>query len=425
MTTTTDFLVIGAGIIGLSIAREIRRQYTAASVTVLEKEPQPGFHSSGRNSGVLHSGLYYTPGSLKAQLCRQGAREMAEFHTAHGLRLNRLGKILTPTAPEYAASMATIAERARQNGVRVEKLDAQALHALEPETRSATGEALWVPDTAVGSPGEVLRVLAAEAQAQGITLRCNAELAQVDTANRTALLHNGETISFGYTVNAAGLHSDRVAHMFGTGARYSLLPFKGLYWKLNPDANIRINHLIYPVPDLRILYLGVHTTTGTDGTVYFGPTAVPALGRENYRGLEAIDPLELPRIFRNLGKMFIRDQDGFRSQAWQEGRRFFKPWFTQAAQSLLPRLQAGHLLPAAKVGIHPRIFDRQSGALLKDFLVEHSENALHILGATSPAWTSAFPFARHIFSQFIDSNPSSRHSPASIPDPADTASETP
>ncbi|MDR0701072.1 MAG: L-2-hydroxyglutarate oxidase [Azoarcus sp.] len=396
---TVDFLVIGAGILGLSIARELKRRLPDAAITVLEKEAEAGRHSSGRNSGVLHSGLYYPPGSLKARLCRQGAAEMAAFHEEHGLPLKRCGKILTPAAPRFADEMAIIAERAAQNGVKAKILDERALRELEPETRSATGSALWVPDTAVGAPLAAIRALARDVRAQGVELLFNSELADISPQRRQAIPRNGDAIHFAYAINAAGLHADRVAHRFGAARRYALLPFKGLYWKLNPDAGIRLNHLVYPVPDLRILYLGVHTTTAVDGAIYLGPTAAPAWGRENYLGLRGIAPAELPRIARHLARMFISDQDGFRAQAWQEGRRYFKRWFFPAAQSLLPRLEPRHLLPAAKVGLHPRIFDREKGELLKDFLLEHSENAIHLLGATSPAWTSAFPLARHLCDQ--------------------------
>jgi len=397
-----DFLVIGAGIIGMAVALELKRRQPSASIRVLEKESAPGQHSSGRNSGVLHSGLYYAPGSLKARLCRQGALEMAQFHETHGLRLDRRGKFLVPTVPEFAAQMETIAARARENGVWVEKMDTQTLRELEPETRSATGEALWVPDTAVGNPGEVIRALSDDAQKQGIDLRLDAELVAVDPLHREARLKNGDVLHYGHFINAAGLHADRIAHLFDVGQRYALLPFKGLYWKLDPASGIHVRHLIYPVPDLRILYLGVHTTTASDGTIYLGPTAVPAFGRGNYRALKNISWLELPRMFGHLARMFMRDEDGFRQQAWEEGRRFFKPWFAEAARALLPRLKNQDLRPATKVGLHPRLFDRERGHLLKDFIIETSSHATHILGAVSPAWTCAFPFARHVCDQFIE-----------------------
>ena len=174
-----------------------------------------------------------------------------------------------------------------------------------------------------------------------------------------------------------------------------------MYWKLDPNAGFDIRHLIYPVPDLRVPFLGVHTTTTTDGITYIGPTAVPAFGRENYRGLEDVDASELIRISSLLVKQFVAGRDGFRRLAWQEGRRYFKPWFTKAAQAVLPRLKSEHLLPTDKVGIRAQMLDKDTGRLVTDFLVERGPHSTHILNAISPAWTSAFPFARYVCDNFI------------------------
>uniref|UniRef100_UPI004047B0DB FAD-dependent oxidoreductase n=1 Tax=Polynucleobacter sp. TaxID=2029855 RepID=UPI004047B0DB len=180
------------------------------------------------------------------------------------------------------------------------------------------------------------------------------------------------------------------------------LPFKGIYWKLDPNSGIRIQHLIYPVPDLRVPFLGVHTTTTTDGSTYLGPTAVPAFGRENYRGLSGVSVSELVRISHLLIKQYASGKDGFRRLAVQEGRRYFKPWFTDAARAVIPRLRPEHLLPTDKVGIRAQMLDKQTGRLVTDFLVERGPSSTHILNAISPAWTSAFPFARYICDNFIE-----------------------
>lgn len=396
----TDFLIIGAGIVGLSIARELKLRNPQLKVTVLEKESSPGQHSSGRNSGVLHSGIYYAPDSLKAKVCRQGAIEMAEYHEAHGLRLDKRGKILITVNAYDAPQLELLAKRAKQNGVKAEKLDEKALKELEPEARSATGEALWIPITAVGSPQAMMQVLHNEIQQQGVELLCGALLTNINVNARTVTLSNGTAIAYGHAINAAGLHADTVAHRFGVGKRYTLLPFKGIYWKLDPQSGLKINHLIYPVPDMRVPFLGVHTTTTTDGSTYLGPTAVPAFSRENYHGTQDISASELIRISALLGKQYLQGRDGFRQLAWQEGRRYFKPWFTQAAQAILPRLKTEHLLPTEKVGIRAQMLDKQTGSLVNDYLVERGPHSTHILNAISPAWTCAFPFARYIVDNF-------------------------
>jgi L-2-hydroxyglutarate oxidase LhgO len=392
---SADFVVVGAGIVGLSIALELRRRQASARIVVLEKEPEPGRHSSGRNSGVLHSGIYYPPASLKAQVCGAGAREMAAYCAERGLPAHRIGKILLPLREADAGQLDLLEARGRENGVDVVRVGRAELAELEPEARSATGEALFVRSTTVVSSAAVMASIVADARAAGIEILCGGSLGAVDAAARI-LEWGAERIAYGHAINAAGLHADSVAHKFGVGANYTLLPFKGLYWKLDPAAGFDIRHLIYPVPDLRVPFLGVHTTTAIDGTVYVGPTAVPAFGRENYRGLAGVGPAELTRILGHLGAQYASGRNGFRRLAWQEGRRYFKRWFAEAARELLPRLEARHLLPCTKVGIRAQMLDKKTGALVNDFVIEAGPASTHVLNAISPAFTSAFPFARHV-----------------------------
>lgn len=391
-----DYLIIGAGIVGLSIARELKLRHSGAQIIVIEKEPSPGLHSSGRNSGVLHSGIYYPPESLKAKVCRQGSIEMAAYHEEHGLRLDRRGKLLVATREEDIPQLDLLAGRAAQNNVTAEKLGYDALSKMEPEVRLVGDYALWVPSAAVGSPAQVMKTIIEEIQRLGISLQCASYVSRVDVKERRAILSNNTSVSYGHVINAAGLFADKVAQLFGIGDRYTLLPFKGLYWKLDPSSGIKINHLVYPVPDLRVPFLGVHTTTTTDGTTYFGPTAVPAFGRENYRGLKGVTTSEAARISYLLSKQFFYNRDGFRRLTLYEGRRYFKPWFVEAARSIIPRLRSADLVSTEKVGIRAQILDKKSGRLVTDFLVERGEHSTHILNAISPAWTSAFPFARFV-----------------------------
>jgi L-2-hydroxyglutarate oxidase len=396
-----DFLIIGAGIVGIAIAKELKTRYPDQHVMVLEKEPKPGLHSSGRNSGVLHSGIYYPPNSLKAQVCSQGSREMAAYCQDRGLPFNRIGKVLLPVNPEDGSQLDLLQERAKANGVVTERLDRKALKELEPEAESATGEALWVPSTAVGDSVAVMKSVIGDIHALGIELLTDALIVDVDSEARLVTLQDGRKIAYGHAINSAGLHADSVAHKFDVGRRYTLLPFKGLYWKLSPDSGLDIRHLIYPVPDLRVPFLGVHTTTTTNGSIYLGPTAVPAFGRENYRGTKNITLRDFGCITSLLIQQTLAGRDGFRRLAWQEGRRYFKPWFADAARAILPRLKNEHLLPCDKVGIRAQMFDRQEGKLVTDFLVERGSSSTHVLNAISPAWTSAFPFARFVIDNYI------------------------
>ncbi|TXC74238.1 L-2-hydroxyglutarate oxidase [Sphingorhabdus soli] len=395
MAERYDFLVIGAGIVGLTLALEIKRRRPDARIVILEKEPEPGRHSSGRNSGVLHSGIYYPPASIKAQVCGQGAREMAAYCQERGLPLNPIGKILVPVNDGDGAQLDMLEQRGPQNGVTVRRLDRAELARLEPEAGSATGEALLVAQTSVVSSQAVLASIVDDVRNAGIEIRCGGTIEAVDARART-IVWGSTTIAYDHVFNTAGLHADTVAHRFGVGKNFTLLPFKGLYWKLDPAAGFTINHLIYPVPDLRVPFLGVHTTTAIDGTVYIGPTSVPGFGRENYHGLDDVRPVELVRILSHLAGQYIAGRNGFRRLAWQEGRRYFKPWFAEAARKILPRLRPEHLLPCDKVGIRAQMLDKRSGELVTDFLVEAGPHSTHVLNAISPAFTSAFPLARRL-----------------------------
>jgi len=399
--SVVDYLIIGAGIVGMTIALELKKRFPEAKIRLLEKEAELGKHSSGRNSGVLHSGIYYPPGTLKADVCRQGAIEMKEFHRAHNLRLRECGKLLVVADSQDAPQLGMLAERAQQQGIPIEKLDEQQLRSMEPQARSVTGQALYVPTTAVGDPAAVMQVLRAGLKEENIELTYNAQLGSVEPSRRQIRLSSGELIQYGHAINTAGLYADRVAHLFHCGQTYTLLPFKGIYWKLDPASGISLKHLVYPVPDLRVPFLGVHTTTTVDGAAYLGPTAVPAFGRENYAGLQGVKLTEAVKISLILTKQYAANRDGFRRLTWQEGRRYFKRWFVQAAQAIVPRIKPEHLQPTSKVGIRAQMFNTQKGKLENDFLIEQGENSTHILNAVSPAWTSAFPFARHVCEHHI------------------------
>ncbi len=396
-----DYLIVGAGIVGLSIAKELKFRNPGASILVLEKEIVVGLHSSGRNSGVLHSGIYYPSESIKARVCRQGSIEMADYCLDRGLPLNRIGKVLVPVNCEDSSQLDLLQVRAEENGVAVERLDQKSLALIEPEARSATGEALFVPSTAVVDPVTVMRSILDDCITAGIKIQYSSLIDSADEKSKRVFLLDGSIIGYGHLINAAGLHADKLAHTFGVGFKYTLLPFKGIYWKLSPDSGLKINHLIYPVPDLRVPFLGVHTTTSTDGIIYLGPTAVPAFGRENYSGLQDVSFSEAVRISTILMTQIISGKGGFRRLAWQEGARYFKPWFVEAARQIIPRLKSHDLLPCTKVGIRAQMFDRQTKKLVNDFLVEKGHSSTHILNAISPAWTSAFSFSKYVCDEFL------------------------
>ncbi|HET7711665.1 MAG TPA: FAD-dependent oxidoreductase, partial [Thermoanaerobaculia bacterium] len=220
--------------------------------------------------------------------------------------------------------------------------------------------------------------------------------AEVFSAGKGTLRARDQQFSYGTVINAAGLQADLVAKQFGAGERYVILPFKGLYYRLADDAAIPIHRLIYPVPDLSVPFLGVHFTRSISGHVYLGPTAIPALGRENYRGLSGMSVMESLRIAGTLARQYATNHQGFRRFVHAEARRFAKPFFVAAARALVPAIRTEHLVSCDKVGIRAQLFDREKRELVMDFVVEEGERSLHILNAVSPGFTSAFTFARHV-----------------------------
>lgn len=390
---TADFLIVGGGIVGLAVARELRLRDPACRIVVVDKEPTLGRHSSGRNSGVLHSGIYYPEGSLKGRVCVEGMRAMKAYCEEHGLPLGRYGKVIVPSRPEDAPQLDLLLKRALANGARAELIDEAQLRELEPEARTATGKALHSPDTAVIDPLLVLTHLADDLRRQGVEIVLGQAVTDVD-AERGVATTATETYHYGHLVNTAGLFADRVAQACGVGRQYRMLPFKGLYWKLAPDAGLAVNGLIYPVPDLNVPFLGVHFTKKVNGEVYLGPTAIPAFGRENYHGLAGLDPAEIGPILSRLLGHYWRNKQGFRRYAHEESLRFFKGRFAEAARALAPRLRAEHLVMSDKVGIRAQLVDTEKHELVMDFLVESGPRSTHVLNAVSPAFTSAFSFAR-------------------------------
>lgn len=388
-----DIVVIGGGIMGLALAREMNRRHPGMRIAIIEKEAELGAHASGRNSGVLHSGIYYPKDSLKAKFCADGARAMAQYCEEKNLPIDRMGKVILPVLDSDDATLELLLERARANGANAQMIDSIQLRELEPDAHTCTGRALHSPNTAVIDPKSVLKSLADDLKANGIVFRLGEK---VDHVDEDSVLVGGQRLRYGLLINAAGLQADLVAKQCGVGERYTMLPFKGLYYRLDPAAAVNIRRLIYPVPDLRVPFLGVHFTKKVNGEVFLGPTAIPALGRENYRGLKGVSLTDLSHIAPALIGQFVRNQQGFRTFVREEAGRFIKSRFVAAAQMLVPRLRSADLLPSDKVGIRAQLFDRKKHELVMDFLVERGERSIHVLNAVSPGLTSAFSFAAHV-----------------------------
>jgi (S)-2-hydroxyglutarate dehydrogenase len=386
-----DVLVVGGGIVGLTIARELVLA-GKVDVVVLEKEPDLGRHASGRNSGVLHAGIYYAPDSAKARTCLAGNRLMRAYCEEKGLPLVASGKVVVARAEAELPTLDELHRRATANGARVRFVDERELAEIEPMARTA-GKALHSLDTAVVDPKAVLRSLRADLEGSGrarLVTGCRfLGLAAPDVAETTL-----GRIRFGRVVNAAGAWCDSVARAFGVGGHYRLIPFKGIYRKLRPGAEYRVNGNIYPVPDIRNPFLGVHFTRSVHGDVYLGPTAIPALGRENY-GLFRGAGGEAFAILAADAALFLRNRQ-FRSVALTEPRKYLPAYFHRDASRLVRRYDPNLFEPAEKVGIRPQLVDWRTKELVMDFLVETKDVSVHVLNPISPAFTSSMELARAI-----------------------------
>ena len=379
---------------GLSVARELKRRKPAASVVLLEKETDCGEHASGRNSGVLHAGFYYAADSLKARLTREGNRRLTDFCVDKGIPVNRCGKLVLPRSDEEDAALDELFRRAQQNGVEVEEVDEARGRQIEPRAK-VRRRALWSPTTASVDPRRVVAAQRSDAEAAGVTVRVGTTWLG---ARRGVAETSAGPIEAAFVVNAAGLHADRVARAYGFSKRYAVLPFKGLYLYSDESPGAFKTNL-YPVPDPRYPFLGVHFTVAADGRAKIGPTAVPALWREHYAGLSRFSVSEFARIAALQAKLMLTSDWDFRRLAIEEIRKQSRAKMVELAGSLAEGVMRKDYSRWGKPGLRAQLVELQTGRLVTDFLWEGDGRSLHILNAVSPGFTCCLPFADLICDQ--------------------------
>ncbi|MER1967618.1 L-2-hydroxyglutarate oxidase [Castellaniella sp. GW247-6E4] len=388
---THDYLIIGAGIVGAALAAEIVRRKPGTRVLVAEKEPGAAWHQTGRNSGVVHSGVYYTPGSLKTRFCREGMAMTKAFCAAHGIGYQERGKLLVATSDAEESNLDKLEERAALNDVRTERLDLAHLRRLEP---AVTGQAaLRIPVTAITDYAGITRALLAEVEAAGGAVRFDAPVRAVrKTGDAYEATVGADTVSVGRIVACSGLSSDRVARMLGIDPGIRILPFRGEYFVLPAALNTLVHHLIYPVPNPALPFLGVHLTPMIDGTITVGPNAVLALAREKYTRFsvdarDAVDTLGFPGLWRMLAKHPRATLNELKGS-------LFKPAYLQAVRKYCPSVRLADLAVYRSANRAQAV--RPDGTLVDDFLIERMGGVTAILNAPSPAATGAMPIAQKI-----------------------------
>jgi len=379
-----DVAVIGGGIVGLAAARAIRRT-TGASVVVLEAEPRVGAHQTGHNSGVLHSGLYYRPGSLKARLCTEGREALLRFCGERDLPHETCGKVVVAVSESELPALEELEGRGRANGLDgLERLDPRALAGIEPRARGVA--ALRVPQTGIVDFAAVAGALANDLVEAGGAVRTGARLVAVRSrCGGLDLRTTAGAVEAGFLVNCAGLRSDRVAALCGLAPPVRIVPFRGEYWRLAPGREHLVRNLIYPVPDPRFPFLGVHFTRTIGGAVEAGPNAVLAFRREGYRRTD-VSVRDLAEIvgypgFWRMARRFWRTGVGEMVRSWS------KPAFVRALQRLVPDLRAGDLVRHG-AGVRAQAVG-PDGTLVDDFRILDAERMSHVLNAPSPAATAS------------------------------------
>lgn len=389
-----DFLIVGGGIIGVSIARQVRARFGGARVVVLEKEAFLGAHGSGRNSGVLHAGFYYSADSLKARFTRQGNLALTRFCEEHKIRLNRCGKLVVARNAADLPQIDELLKRASANGVPLESLTEDEARKIEPRVKTFE-RALFSPSTSTANPMEVLEAMRAEAEREGIRFLLGTSF---ESLRERGFETSEGRLTPGYIINAAGLHADTIARQYGFSQHYRIVPFKGLYlYGAEKAPGFRTN--IYPVPDLRNPFLGVHFTVTVDGHAKIGPTAIPAFWREQYGGLERFDLADcVATLLRELGLIMFAGFD-FRRLALEELLKYNRRHLVKLAGELATNVEVEHYTKWGKPGIRAQLMDIRTRKLEMDFVLEGDESSFHVLNAVSPGWTCSIPFAEHVCDQ--------------------------
>ncbi|GIW91429.1 MAG: hydroxyglutarate oxidase [Pirellulaceae bacterium] len=383
--TDRKIVIIGGGIVGLATAYQITNRLPNLVPIVLEKEPDVGMHQSGHNSGVLHSGIYYKPGSLKATNCREGKRMMEQFCQENGVPYEICGKVIVAVDDEEVPRLKTIFERGQQNGVVCRWIGPDELRELEPHASGV--QAIHVPEAGIADFHGVCHVLRRLVEQRGGTIELNKRVTQIQRRADAVVIRtrDGHEYAGRFLINCAGLYSDRVARLAGDPPPVQIVPFRGEYYELHPDARHLVKNLIYPVPNPQFPFLGVHFTRMVDGTVECGPNAVWAWAREGYSKTR----LNLRDMFEDLRYVgFRRLCARYWREGWEELRRSFsKRLFHAALQRLVPELRIDQLVPG-RSGVRAQAVS-PDGSLVDDFLIVDAERAMHVCNAPSPAATSS------------------------------------
>lgn len=379
ITQCYDYLIVGSGIIGMTIAYELINQNKGLKIAIIDKEEDVGKHASGRNSGVLHAGFYYSANSLKAKFTVDGNRLMKEFCNLNNIEVKSTQKIVVAKDEQEIEGIYELQKRAQVNGVETKIIEEDEVAKIDSNIKTYK-KALFSPNTASVDPKIVCFKLKNILEQQGIEFFFNTSFEVSE-------------LKYDYVINCAGAYADKVAQSFGLAQNYTMLPFKGIYLKyMTNKTDIKTN--IYPVPNLSNPFLGVHYTITSDGSIKIGPTAIPAFWRENYDGLSNFNLKEMIEILYYESKLFILNSFNFRNLAIEEMKNYSSKIFIQKAKDMVKRI--GNDFKPIPAGIRAQLLNTKTNELVQDFVVEHGKNSTHVLNAVSPAFTCSFAFAKYV-----------------------------
>jgi len=391
-----DFIIIGSGIIGLTIANAIKDRKAESSILIIDKEALQAQHASGRNSGVLHAGFYYTADSLKAKFTVEGSKAMKAYVKLKGLAINQCGKLVVAQNDQELEQLNELFRRGQRNGSNVKLVEEAQVFDIDPNVKTYK-RALYSPDTASIDPKEVCGAIKDDLFKVGVEFSFNTKYLGV--SGNIIKTDQGD-FEGGKIINCAGLYADRVAHDFNFGLKFTMIPFKGLYLKYTKNkSDININ--IYPVPNLKNPFLGVHFTKTVAGDIKIGPTAIPAFWRENYDAMKGFSFNEMAEVLLFESKLYLTNAFNFRSLAHEEMHKYQKQYFISLAMSMVKYIDPKGFTEWTKPGIRAQLLDKQTLSLVQDFVVEGDDKSVHVLNAVSPAFTCSFPFSKYVVDKYV------------------------
>ena len=395
MKNNYDVVILGAGITGLCIAYMLSER-TSYSIAILEKESDIGLHTSGRNSGVLHAGIYYKPNTLKAELCIEGKKLLESWIIDNGGQINRCGKIVVPQTEDDLSTLDKIIEYSKANSVKFQLISSNEAKNICSLINIPMKKALYVPETAVFTPKEVLRIILEKLKERNVHFLPNTFFQEINP-NESLIKLKESLIKYGYLFNCAGAHSLSIAKYFFTDLDYQIIPFRGNYLDISKSLSKEIKTNIYPVPVDKQNFLGVHFTppSNESETATIGPTANLALGRENYFRFDNVEPIITTQSILSIANMALQNSNSMRNYIRSQMLPSTLDDLYKKAKKLIPVLKKSDVKYSSKCGIRPQLYSKSKNCLEDDFIIKNTENTTHILNAISPAFTSSFAFAKY------------------------------